>query len=121
MITGETTLRIIETGLTLITILMAFALPRFGSPAFHTFEAWAARLAGRRSLAVFLVGLSAPVSKQAAPQKTHQRIVSRAANQRARQGRKGEAAEIPNVPKAVDPNEVRPSTQIAHGERVVSA
>jgi hypothetical protein len=54
-------LRIIEFGLTVFAVLVAFGLPHKGGAAFNVIEAWAGRLAARQCLCVLLVGLAAPL------------------------------------------------------------
>src|SRR5215470_4965762 len=49
----------IETGLVLLSLLMAFLCPRFGSGWFEKFEDWFSRLAQRRGLSVAVVGITA--------------------------------------------------------------
>jgi hypothetical protein len=52
-------LLLIEAGLTLLTVAIAFAWPRAGSGVFRSIERWFGALARRRALSVLVVGLSA--------------------------------------------------------------
>lgn len=49
----------IETGLVLLSLLMAFLYPRFGSSWFERFEDWFSCLAQRRGLSVAVIGITA--------------------------------------------------------------
>jgi len=63
--TTGTSLLLIEGGLTVILLAVAFALPRMGSPLFARIERAFARLARRKRLSVLLVGVSALVLRLA--------------------------------------------------------
>jgi hypothetical protein len=54
-------LRIIEFFLTVFVVLVAFGVPHNGGAAFRMLDSWTGRLAARRCLCVFLIGLAAPL------------------------------------------------------------
>jgi len=56
---------VIEAGLVFLAFLIAFSLPRLGAPWFQALERGFARLAGRRRLAVLVVGLAALATRAA--------------------------------------------------------
>lgn len=59
--TADVSFLIIDAGAAILTLLVAFALPRLGSRFFKSIERWGGRLARKKRLAVLLVGLSAPL------------------------------------------------------------
>ena len=59
--TGDVAFLIVEVGIAIITLLVAFAFPEIGGGLFAPIEKWAGRLANRPKLAMLLIGISAPL------------------------------------------------------------
>src|SRR5215471_18419578 len=59
--TGDVAFLIVEAAIAIITLLVAFALPEFGSRVFVPIEKWTGRLGKRPNLALLLIGISAPL------------------------------------------------------------
>jgi hypothetical protein len=58
---GDVSFLIVEAGIAVIALLLAFALPALGVRLFEPLEKWAGRFARRKTLAILLVATSAPL------------------------------------------------------------